>query len=130
MATIQIRDEELTGQSLDSFSLEVLTDRMTVRELIRSRVYQQVRDRKLQQARVFRGLLPEQQSQATQKGTTAKSEPEADWKLYYEKAIEAFEANRILVLVGERQTESLDDEFDVDTQTSVTFMRLVPLVGG
>lgn len=72
-----------------------------MRELIRSRVYQQVRDRKLQQAHVFQGLLP--------KGTN-QTPPEADWKLYFQAAVEAFDANRILILIDERQAETLDDE--------------------
>lgn len=70
---------------------------------------------------MFQGLLP--------KGTN-QTPPEADWKLYFQAAVEAFDANRILILIDERQAETLDDEVEVGPQTTVTFMRLVPLVGG
>lgn len=43
-ATLTIRDENLAGQSLREWKLEVLTERLTIRELIRSRVYQEVQD--------------------------------------------------------------------------------------
>ena len=43
-ATLTIRDETAGGQPLHEWALEVLTERMSVRELIRSRVYQEVQD--------------------------------------------------------------------------------------
>ena len=57
MITIQIRDEELAGKSLAEFSLDVLTEQITVRELIRSRVYQQVQDKNLAPSPVFGGIV-------------------------------------------------------------------------
>ena len=43
-ATITIHDETSSGQKTHSFTLECLTERMTVRELIRARIYQEVQD--------------------------------------------------------------------------------------
>jgi hypothetical protein len=34
------------------------------------------------------------------------------------------------VLVGEKQATSLDQEFEVKVDTEVSFVKLVPLVGG
>jgi len=53
-----------------------------------------------------------------------------DWKRQYDRAIEAFEGNQILILVNDRQAESLDEEFAITPDTSVTFLRLTQLVGG
>ena len=44
MTTLTIRDEELAGTTIHEFSLDFLTEHITVRELIRSRVYQEVQD--------------------------------------------------------------------------------------
>jgi hypothetical protein len=41
-----------------------------------------------------------------------------------------FEKNGFFVLVGDKQAESLDQEFDVKVDTEVSFVKLVPLVGG
>ena len=48
----------------------------------------------------------------------------------YEKAIEAFKSNGFIVLVDDYQMESLDTEIALQPETSVTFLKLVPLVGG
>jgi hypothetical protein len=42
--TLTVRDETTSGDTLREFALELLTERITVRELIRSRVYQEVQD--------------------------------------------------------------------------------------
>ena len=53
-----------------------------------------------------------------------------DWEPQYDLACEAFETNRVLVIVNDRQAESLDDPITVTPSTTVSFLRLVPLVGG
>ena len=45
-------------------------------------------------------------------------------------AEQAFRGNGFVVLVGDRQIEELDDEVDLRRNTEVTFLKLVPLVGG
>ncbi|MEO1279396.1 MAG: hypothetical protein AAFV77_10620, partial [Planctomycetota bacterium] len=53
-----------------------------------------------------------------------------DWKAQFELATEAFEDRRVLVLVGEKQATDLDEAFTISPGLEVTFLRLVPLVGG
>lgn len=48
----------------------------------------------------------------------------------YERAVEAFGRNGFLVLVGDRQIEELDQQLEIGSATEVTFLKLVPLVGG
>ncbi len=43
-ATITVRDETAGGKAINELTLDVLDERITVRELIRSRVYQEVQD--------------------------------------------------------------------------------------
>jgi hypothetical protein len=45
-------------------------------------------------------------------------------------ALEAFERGQVLVLVDDRQFERLDEEIVLAPDTTVTFLRLVPLAGG
>jgi len=53
-----IRDETPSGQSLHELSLEFLSERITVRELIRERVHHEVKEFNLRQGEcVFRGLV-------------------------------------------------------------------------
>ena len=47
--TLIIHDETSSGQKTNTFSLNWLTERMTVRELIRARIYQEVQDYNLKE---------------------------------------------------------------------------------
>ncbi len=130
-STLTIRDEEMTGKTIHEFSLEFLTDKITVRELIRSRVYQEVKDHNAKQNQTeFRGLVQPTDTERTLNGYRLKKPRQIDWQTQFEKAIEAFEKNQILILVNDRQLESLDQEIEVGPKTEVSFLRLTLLVGG
>ncbi len=51
---LTIHDETSSGQKSNTFTLECLTERMTVREVIRARIHQEVRDYNQKQS----GCLP------------------------------------------------------------------------
>ena len=130
MAQLTISDQTTAGETTGTCVLDLLTERITVRELIRSRVYQEVQDYKGKQGQVFNGLVQPQEAEKTLNGWKLKKPRQLDWKRQFELAIEAFEASQIVILVNDRQAESLDEEIVVEPQTTVTFLRLVPLVGG
>ena len=129
-ATLTVRDETTAGQTLNEFALELLTERVTVRELIRSRVYQEVQDYNLRQPEKFRGLVQPTDAEQTLNGFKLKKPRQIDWNAQFDKALEAFEVNRFLILVDDRQAESLDEEIVVGPETRVSFLKLTPLVGG
>jgi hypothetical protein len=128
--TLTIRDESTGGGTLHEFALEVLTERITVRELIRSRVYQEVQDYNQRQPAVFQGLVQPTDAEKTLNGFKLKKPRQLNWKEQFDKALEAFESNRVLILVDDKQAESLDQEITVGPGTVVSFLRLTPLVGG
>ena len=130
MTTIQIRDEELAGKTLAEFSLDVLTEQITVRELIRSRVYQQVQDKNLAPSPVFGGIVPPTETERTLNPQTPRTRKSIDWKEAYEVAIKAYENNKVLIVVDDKQTESLDQKIEVRTDTRISFVCLLPLAGG
>ena len=69
MSMLTIRDEELTGKTIHEFSLDFLTEHVTVRELIRSRVYQEVKDHNFRQYQTkFRGLVNPTDAERTLNG--------------------------------------------------------------
>jgi len=130
MTQLTISDQTTAGETMGACVLDLLTERITVRELIRSRVYQEVQDYNVNQGWVFNGLVQPEEAEKTLNGWKLKKPRQLDWKRQFERAIEAFEANQIVILVNDRQAESLDEEIVVEPQTTVTFLRLVPLVGG
>ena len=136
-AMLTIRDETMVPGGEDHvFELEFETEIITVRELIRERVYQEVDDynrgvRSGGPIPKFKGLVTPGEPETRLNGDRSKiTRREIDWKRQYDKAVEAFEANRVLVLVGDRQAESLEERIENGAGTEVTFLRLVLLVGG
>ncbi len=61
---------------------------------------------------------------------TIRREAPADWESRFARAVEAFEHNGIILLVADRQIEDLDEPIEIAPETDVTFLKLVPLVGG
>jgi hypothetical protein len=129
--TLTVRDETPAGGSLHELSLEFLTETITVRELIRGRVYQEVQDYNVTQRMTgpYRGLVQPEGRERALNGPAAAPRP-IDWQKQYERAVEAFEGNQVLILIDDRQAETLDETFTIRPDTTVTFLRLAVLVGG
>jgi hypothetical protein len=129
-AALTIHDETTSGEKTNTFTLDCLTERMTVRELIRARIYQEVNDFNQKESEYFRGLVEPADAERVLNGYKLKTKRKIDWEAQYKKAQQAFERNGFFVLVGDKQAESLDQEFDVKVDTQVAFVKLLPLVGG
>jgi hypothetical protein len=131
--TLTIRDEttsSFSGDNDEEFTLDVLTERITVRELIRTRVYREVRDYNLRQPEYFRGLVQPTDAERTLNGFKVRRGRRIDPEKQFERAVEAFYRNGFLVLVNDRQVDELEEEIEIRPDTTVTFLKLVPLVGG
>ena len=131
--TLVVRDETPAGATSNELSLEFLTETISVRELIRSRVYQEVQDYNVKQRMTgpFRGLVqPEGVERSLNRPDSQGKLRPIDWKKQFESATLAFEAGKVLILIDDRQAESLDETFTIRPDTGVTFLRLTLLVGG
>ena len=128
--TLTVHDASTVDREGYAFLLDLDSETISVRELIRSRVYQEVQDYNLKAPEYFRGLVQPADAEKTLNGIKIKKGRQLDWRKQFEVALEAFEGNRILILVNERQAESLDEEIVIEPETRVSFLRLVPLVGG
>ena len=133
-----IRDETASGRVTNELSLDVLTETITVRELIRSRVYQEVDDhnRRVRQdagaAAAFNGLVTPTDDERTLNGPAVGKRKirEIDFKQQFAVACESFERNGFFILIGNKQVESLDEAATLQAGTAVSFVKLTPLVGG
>ena len=128
--TLIVRDETTGGKTTNELSLEFLTERVTVHELIRSRVYQEVQDFNRERRGTFRGLVQPTGAEQVLNGFRFNKPRQIDWKAQFDQAIEAFESGRILIIVDDKQADSLDEEIELRANTDVAFLRLMPLVGG
>ncbi|WP_406077142.1 hypothetical protein [Micromonospora sp. NBC_00858] len=102
MPLITIADEATGAPSGPEWTMEIFEEEVRLDELIRRRVFLEVAE---SGARVD----PEKRTRAT---------------------LEAFGRNGFVVLVDDRQVTSLDDKVHLHAGSRVTFLKLVPLVGG
>jgi hypothetical protein len=131
--TLKIRDETTVGLGADEdrdFTLDVTAGRISVRELIRTRVANEVRDYNLSQPEYFRGLVQPTDAERSLNGFRMRKRRRIDPEKQFELAIKAFYANGFIVLVNDRQVDELEEEIEIRPDTTVTFLKLVPLVGG
>jgi hypothetical protein len=126
--TLTVHDRATDGMTLHELTLEFLTERVTVRELIRSRVYQEVTEYNARRVTRWAGLVqPESDPSATLHG---QQPHRIDWEAQFQRALRAFSTRVLVIIVDGHQVEELDNEIEIRVDTSVTFLRLVPLIGG
>ena len=131
MATLSYRDETASGQELDRWTLPDVPDRITVREIVRLRVREEVARHNAAPDRHFRGLVQPRDAEAELNGYRLKRARKLDWEEQAGIAEAAFTRNGFFVLVGDRQVEDLDEVVDLAPGgVDVAFVKLVPLVGG
>ncbi|WP_217449191.1 hypothetical protein [Deinococcus sp. JMULE3] len=130
---VQILDETTTRpHPTPALTLDFTEETVTIRELIRRRVYQECTDHNATQTQRFRGLvIPEGMERDLNSPATPRPH-RIHWEQQYARATEAFTRNGLIILIGDRQAESLDETVTLrlDEPLDVTFLKLTPLVGG
>lgn len=131
MHILTIKDESALGKVLHELELTLAEDIITVRELIRQRVFAEVEAYNRKAGETFHGLVQPTDAEAMLNGYRMKGkisfiDPE---KQFY-VALDAFVKNGFFILVDDRQVEGLEEEIIVTSDTSVSFVKLTQLVGG
>jgi len=126
--TLSVLDEATNGERRAAGPFEFETVAITLRELIRTRVQQDVTRFNESASEPFRGLVQPEESERVLNGLPSR--PLLVWQRQLEKAIRAFSGNGFLVLVDDCQITDLDQTIELTPQSQVTFLKLVPLIGG
>ncbi|MGE5251038.1 MAG: hypothetical protein ACM3QS_12610 [Bacteroidota bacterium] len=127
---IQDQNTSSLGKTEHSFTVHVSGETISARELIRQRVFQEVEEYNQRQPAVFRLLVQPGDTERTLNGFKFSRPRIVDAEAQFRQAVAAFEANGFILLVDDRQIEELDTEIRLEPQRRVTFLKLVPLVGG
>jgi hypothetical protein len=129
---IRVRDDERPGTGApEELVLSGLPDRLTVRELIRTRVREEVANANADRTKARRLLVaPSDAEQMLNGEYRLRPGRMIDWQEQAAVAVDAFERQAFFVFVDGTQVESLDDELALHTDSEVRFLRLTPLVGG
>ncbi|MGV9804848.1 hypothetical protein [Micromonospora chersina] len=127
---VSIVDETTTGREPEAWHLEIFEERLPLREVIRRRVFQEVAEHNSRRSGEFRGLVQPSETEHSLNGARRSEHRQVDPHRQYDRAVVAFGRNAFIVLVDDRQIDDLDGQVEVRTGTEITFLRLVPLVGG
>ena len=130
LLNVQDQSTASLGKTEHTFRVRVSGESIRVRELIRSRVYQEVEQYNSRQPEVFRLLVQPGDAERAGSGFRMPRPRSINPDEQFEATIEAFERNGFVVLVDDRQVDDLEAEIALQPETMVTFLKLVPLVGG
>lgn len=120
MPTITLTDEHGIGNKTLEQRFEIPGETLTLRELLRRRIYEEANDYNAAQTASFQGLVQPEK----------KQQKRVDWQKQFAYAQSAFERRAFIVLVDDEQVDELDTPVRFRAGTQVTFLKLVPLVGG
>ncbi|GLZ79794.1 hypothetical protein Afil01_46010 [Actinorhabdospora filicis] len=130
MATVTFRDETMTGKPIAEFSVPDLPSTIALRDLIRLRVREEVARHNAAPTELYQGLVRPTDAETALNGFRLPKARTLDWEKQAAIALDAFGRNGFIVLVGERQVDDPGALIDLDRDPAISFVKLVPLVGG
>jgi hypothetical protein len=127
---VTIVDQVPGGGRQVACTLQLWSERITARDLIAKRVRHEIDAYNADTSDLFFGLVQPTDAERSLNGWRVKNVRPIDVDAQIAAACEAFSAGRILLLVDDRQVETLDDAFALTRDAEICFYKLVPLVGG
>jgi hypothetical protein len=129
MLRLTVRDEGTAPpREAHEVTVELPAAPITMRELLRQRIEQEVAQYNAGGAETFRGLVTPHRVERELNPPRRRRAIDAEQQV--EAAITAFERTRLLVIVDDRQVEELDEPLVLRPDSDVAFVKLVPLAGG
>lgn len=128
---LRIVDETSSGEIYNEIVLRLASTRVRARDVIEERVRQEVQKfNDAKSGKLFSGLVQPKNTEKELNGYRLKKPKIIDADEQVAIAISAFSDNKFFFLVDDMQVESLDDEFGITGETKISFLKLIPVVGG
>jgi len=127
---VTITDQTGDGRVAARLTLDSVAGRITLRDLVRTRVREEVARYNARQGSVFAGLVMPDGATPARGGYRMPRPRRIDWEEQARQAVKAFERNGFFVLVDDRQVTELDEELMLTADSDIRFIRLVQLAGG
>jgi selenophosphate synthase len=128
--TISIKDETISGALLQELFLEFKTETTTVQEIITQRVLHEVAQYNERSTDYFHGLIVPSDAEKTLNGYKMKETKQIDGEKQVYIALDAFNKNGFFLLIDNQQSEHLTQKVELKSTTTISFLKLTPLVGG
>jgi len=124
---IVILDQTSSGETLNKLKMEFESATVKVRDIISGRVRQETKNLFESAKKSKYSFIGQTEIEKLNSKPTNITELQ-DKKVKY--ALEMFQRNGYLVLIDDEQVTSLDQEVKLTNSTEITFLKLVPLIGG
>lgn len=129
--TVIIKDENFGGGGLlNQFTIDFKQPSVTVSDIIKERVSYEVAEYHKKAQDHFRGLIQPTDTEKVLNGYKLKKGRRINLDAQIQTALKAFKTNTFLLLVDDKQVESLDEKITIRPNMELVFLKLTPLVGG
>jgi hypothetical protein len=130
MINLSIKDETAVGKILNEIMVSLESELATVKDIIEARVNAEVEAYNNKLPEVYSGLVQPQEAEVVLNGYRMKTKKKIDAEKQVYIALDAFQQNGFFVLIDDRQAELLEETVLLSPDSSVSFVKLTPLVGG
>ena len=128
--TVIIKDEATIGKILNSIEIEFPTSLVTVADIIEKRVRTEVATHNIERKENFHGFVQPTDTEITLNGFRLKEFRPIDPAKQCLVAKESFTRNGFFILIDNLQAESLEQTILLHKDSTISFVKLTPLVGG
>lgn len=127
---VLVKDEQLSGMLINETYLNFKTEQVTVQDIIAERVTQEVNTYNEKKPDFFQGLIQPSDAEKALNGYKLKTKRLIDAEKQVYVALAAFQKNSYFVLIDNIQAENLNQVVTLKPDTTISFVKLTPLVGG
>jgi hypothetical protein len=128
--TLIIKDETAAGKTTNEIIVSFASELTTVKEIIIARVTAEVNTYNNKMPEYFKGLIEPSEAERTLNGYKLKEKRKVDAEKQCLIALDAFLKNGFFILIDNIQSETLEQMVVINKDTSISFIKLTPLVGG
>ena len=128
--TLQLKDETTGGKISNSIDVVFASGMVTVKDIIEQRILAEAEAYNNKLPEYFNGLVQPTAAEQTLNGYKLRENRKVDAKKQVHAALRAFENNSYFVLINNIQAESLEQMVVINSKTFISFIKLIPLVGG
>jgi hypothetical protein len=127
---LRVRDESATGNVLNEFDLSFDRITISIRDVITERVLLEIQRYNTEASEYENYLVQPNDDEVKLNRTKKQSRKRIDADKQIEVAFKAFNSNGFFILIGDYQAESLDELVEINSNPTISFIKLTPLVGG
>lgn len=127
---IIIHDETQSGCILNQVKLKVSKHRITVKELIKLRIFQEAEEFNAKRSSHYSGLVRPDHAKPVLSGFQLDPSYRIDPQKQYYIAMDAFKRQGFFVMVDEEKIDDPEYAIAIRSCPRISFLKLVPVVGG